>query len=139
MMSNETRNKMRQIFFDAWQKYKNDDALTPLEKQVVIIIQAHPEYNKLLNNPSHTIDQDYSTDNNPFLHMGLHLSLLEQIHTNRPPGIHDIYQQLAAKLDNAHRAEHLMMEIMANLLWNAQEQGVLPDEQNYLDQLRLLI
>jgi len=137
-MTNDTRQEMRQVFFDAWEKYKTDAPLSVIEKQILHVIHAHPEYYPQLNNPE-AIFENYTTDNNPFLHMGLHLSLLEQIQTNRPTGIQTTYQQLSKQLDNAHRAEHLMMEIMANIIWEAQNQGILPDEKKYLEELHKLI
>ncbi len=137
-MTDNTRNEIRQVFFDAWNKYKIDTPLSALENQIVHVIQAHPEYHPELNNPD-TLFQDYSTDDNPFLHMGLHLSLLEQIHTDRPAGIQQIYQSLSHQLDDAHRAEHLMMDVMAKLIWEAQRNGTLPDEKQYLEQLNQLL
>ena len=138
-MTANVRNEMRQAFFDAWQKYKTDQPLNPLDKQVVQVIQAHPEYYPLLNDDAEAIHQDYTTADNPFLHMGLHLSVLEQIDTNRPSGIQDIYQKLSHKLDNPHRTQHLIMDVLGKIIWDAQQKGTAPDEQHYLVLLQALI
>ena len=131
------REQIRQLFFDTWRKYNNREPLSALEQQLIKVINSHREYHSILENLQQ--DQDYSSDNNPFLHMGLHLSLQEQLNTNRPTGIHDIYQRLANKLNDAHRAEHLMMDVMANILWDAQQNKNLPDEKIYLAKLQQLV
>jgi len=46
---------------------------------------------------------------NPFLHMGLHLAVREQLSIDRPPGVREIQQALAARLGE-HDAEHVLME-----------------------------
>ena len=131
------RQEMRQSFFNAWKKRDKKNALSTLEKQLIEVIALHPEYHSLLENPQN--DQDYSTDNNPFLHLGLHVSLQEQLSTDRPAGIQKMYQQLSHQLNDPHRAAHLMMDVMAHILWDAQENGQLPDETLYLERLRGLL
>jgi hypothetical protein len=69
--------------------------------------------------------------------MGLHLAIREQVATNRPAGITEVHQRLAARL-GAHEAEHAMLEPLAETLWEAQRQGSMPDEQAYLERLRKL-
>ena len=73
---------------------------------------------------------------NPFLHMGLHLGLREQVATDRPQGIATIFSTLASKLGDPHDAEHRMIECLAETLWEAQRDGRPPDEVLYLERLR---
>jgi len=131
------RNSIRQVFFDAWKNRDNVAILSPLEKQLIAIIQQHPEYHATLENPESAMTQDFQTDNNPFLHLSLHLSLHEQLSTNRPDGINPIYQKLCRAMDQ-HTAEHKMMGVMANMLWEAGQNNAVPDEKNYLLQLKKL-
>jgi hypothetical protein len=70
--------------------------------------------------------------------MGLHLAIREQVATNRPAGIADIHRALAAKLGDAHAAEHAMLDPLAETLWEAQRDNVAPDERIYLERLRKL-
>jgi hypothetical protein len=135
-MQNE-KNQMRQYFIDTWHKREQKECLTPLEKQLIDIIQQHPEYHKVLENPK-SLDQDYTTDNNPFLHMSMHLGLIEQLTTNRPAGIRELYQQVYNKYGNEHQIQHLIMEIMGEVIWDAQQNQQLPDESLYLKKLRNL-
>lgn len=70
--------------------------------------------------------------------MGMHISLQEQISTNRPAGISTVYQQLISRCGDAHDAEHRMMECLGQTLWEAQRANRMPDEQAYLKCLNLL-
>jgi hypothetical protein len=70
--------------------------------------------------------------------MGLHLGIREQVATDRPAGIADIHRQLASRHRDAHRAEHEMIECLAETLWEAQRANGAPDEALYLERLRCL-
>ena len=107
----------------------------PLESQLIEIILLHPEYHALLNEPEN-LQADQFTETNPFLHMSLHLALREQVSTNRPKGILEIYQAVCSQFQDVHLAEHHMMECLANILWQAQQSGQMPDEQVYLELLK---
>ena len=78
-------------------------------------------------------------ETNPFLHMGLHLGLREQLQTNRPAGIQIIYKNLQQKLENQHTVEHQMMECLAQCLWEAQRNQSAPNEELYLEKLQHLL
>ena len=70
--------------------------------------------------------------------MGLHLGLREQLATNRPVGIRAVFDALSHRQGDPHSAEHLMIECLAETLWEAQRDGTPPDELRYLDKLRKL-
>ncbi len=143
MLFGNDRKQLRKIYFDAWQHAKNGESVTPLEQQIVAVIKIHPEYQTIfLKDIDQQIDKDFANvvgDENPFLHLGLHLGLREQLATNRPNGIRKIFQQYAEKIKQDHEAEHVFMEILAEFIWQAQQQGKNPDETLYLKKLRLLI
>ncbi len=139
MMFNQDRDGMRQMYVDVWQKYKNKQPLEPLEIQIIDVIQAHPEYHRLLDNAKQHLDADYdwhSGKTNPFLHMGLHLGLRDQISLDFPPGIADIYQQLLVRHQQQHDVEHLMMSVLAETIAEAQQQQTYLDELKYLTRLQ---
>lgn len=130
-MFGNNRNELRKAYADAWNKFQQGQALTPLEQQIAEVIKEHPEYHKSLQN----IEKEFLPEagqTNPFLHMGMHLGLREQLATNRPMGIRDIYQQLTQKHQSSHEAEHDMMECLAEAMWQAQRQNTMPDEGAYL-------
>lgn len=131
----------RQLFFDSWTKHKAKQPLLPLEAQIADVILMHPEYHTLLEQPEKLKDKTYFPEigeTNPFLHMGLHLAVREQLATNRPEGIRDLYQQFQNQQMAPHEIEHLMMEQLAECLWIAQRDHQLPDEKAYYERLKTL-
>lgn len=139
MIFGEDRNELRKMYKDAWKKRCDESPLTPLEAQISDVVEWHPEYHGDVT--SDKLDKDYTPDGgqtNPFLHMGLHLGIREQVATNRPAGISGIFATLAGKLGDAHAAEHQMIDCLAETLWEAQSQNTAPDEQNYLQRLHQL-
>jgi hypothetical protein len=133
-MFGQDREKHRQFFATAWYKHQQAQLLEPLETMVVEVILIHPEYHCYLTAPY--LDQDFfpqSGQTNPFLHLGLHLALREQLSINQPKGIRHLYQAAVLKGDNTHDLEHRMMDCLAEILWTSQRDGVLPDERVYLN------
>ena len=62
-------------------------------------------------------------ETNPFLHMCLHMSILEQVSINQPIGIADAYQKLKIKHGNESDAQHDLMDCLAETIWQAQRSG----------------
>ncbi|MGD8999139.1 MAG: DUF1841 family protein [Granulosicoccaceae bacterium] len=141
-MFGNDRNQIRQVYTEAWRKHRNNEPLEPLEQMIVGVIGLHPEYHALLENPDSTIDRDWLPEHgetNPFLHMGMHIAIQEQLGTDRPAGIVDIYQQLVARTGDAHAADHAVMECLGEVLWQAQHSNRMPDDAAYLGCLRKLL
>lgn len=132
---NPSRDEVRAFFFDTWAKFKAQQPLTDLEKLAFSIIHLHPEYHDILSDPERYQQQAYFPEmgeTNPFLHMSLHLSILEQISINQPIGISQIYQQLKAKYQNEHDAQHDLLECLAETIWLAQRNQSGLDAEHYL-------
>ena len=137
MIFSQDRDELRQMYADAWQKKQGGEILSPLEDQIAKVLEDHPEYQSALNDEvlgeSFTPEQGKT---NPFLHMGLHLAIRDQLATDRPKGISTVYQELIRKYSTPHEAEHRMLDCLAETLWEAQNQNAPPDEQKYLERLR---
>jgi hypothetical protein len=139
-MFGQNRQQLRQMYHDAWHKKQANESLSSLESMVAQVISEHAEYHKIFNNDA-SLEQEYFVEDgqtNPFLHMGLHISLHEQISTDRPAGIRKLYQKLQAKFGNAHDTEHQMMECLTESLWLAQRNNQAPSESAYLAALQTL-
>ncbi|MGB5247817.1 MAG: DUF1841 family protein [Woeseia sp.] len=139
MIFGNDRHELRQMYLDAWQKAQDGMPLSPLEAQIATVINDHPEYQTLLARDA--VEADFlpeSGQTNPFLHMGLHLALRDQLETDRPAGVRALHARIAAKSTDLHAAEHRMIECLAETLWEAQGKGAAPDEQEYLEKLRRL-
>ncbi|MDE5005298.1 DUF1841 family protein, partial [Francisella tularensis subsp. holarctica] len=71
------------------------------------------------------IDKDYLPlvgQINPFLHISLHLAIIEQIQTNRPFCISNVYQQLLVKYNNdEHKVHHIKIDYIAEERWKSQK------------------
>ena len=140
-MFTQDRQQLRNFYSQAWQKYQDKLPLDALESQLLEVILLHPEYHELIGNPGVTTEQEFHPElgeSNPFMHMGLHLGLREQLSTNRPQGIKKIHQQLR-QIHSLHDTEHQMMEVLAEMLWQAQRDNKMPDEQDYLTKLQRLL
>ena len=139
MIFGQDRGELRRMYAEAWRKHGAGLPLSPLETQIADVIEMHPEYHGDLIGDD--LDRDYSPEGgrtNPFLHMGLHLGIREQVSTDRPVGIAGIYRSLIARRGDVHAAEHEMIECLAEALWEAQSANRAPDERGYLERLRRL-
>jgi len=140
MFENSNRDSLRQFYMTSWEKSQNKLALNPLEQQIVAVIREHPEYHHFLDQSETALQQDFMPEmgeSNPFLHMGMHIGLMEQITTNRPTGIRELYQKLSVKL-GSHDAEHRMMDCLAEAIWTAQKNQRPPDDTAYFTCLKQL-
>ena len=135
-----SRDQLREMYRASWRRFKQQHTLSPVDKQIVAVISEHPEYHVIVESLAADL-ANYSPRSgqlNPWLHMGLHLAVREQVATNRPSGIAQVHAKLAAKAGSAHEAEHQMLEALAEALWEAQRGGKPPDENAYLERLRTL-
>ncbi len=141
MFFGTTIEEVRQLYFTSWRKFNAQDVLTALEQQLVQVILDHPEYHSLLTHEDTAAGQSYFPElgqTNPFLHMGLHLALREQISTDRPPGIKAVYEGLLNKHNSALQVEHLMIDCLAECLWLGQKNAAEPDIGYYFELLTKL-
>lgn len=138
---NQSRDQLRRVYIDAWRKRREALPMEPLEAQVADVIELHPEYHAALESGEDILDRDYTPQGgqtNPFLHMGLHIAVRDQIATDRPAGIRAAFTALARRSGDAHEAEHDLIECLAEAIWEAQRLGRVPDEAAYLQRVRAL-
>ena len=135
MLFNPSRDEARNFLFESWRKRKAGELLTPLEDLVAQLIDKHPEFHAVLENPDRHQDQDYLPEHgatNPFLHLMMHLSISEQLAIDQPAGILGNYQALTMKLGDEHRAMHGAMDCLAEMIWTSQRYGTPPDGAAYV-------
>jgi len=133
LFDSASRDQLRRSYSDAWRKHLARAPLTPLEAMIADLIDAHPEYQALIGDADAARTFEPSSDGaNPFLHMGLHLAVREQLSVDRPPGVREVHRQLQARLGDVHRAEHVLMDALGETLAGAQRSGRPPDEAEYL-------
>lgn len=135
------RTELRQVFFRAWQHYQAQQPLEGAERLVVAAALRHPEYHALLDSPDTAQDRDYTPESgavNPFLHLGMHIAIEEQLSVDRPAGVRGHYAAIVQRTGDEHEAQHAMMECLGEAIWRAQRSGTAPDEAAYLDCLARL-
>jgi hypothetical protein len=130
-----SRDELRRTYSEAWRKYLDHAPLTPLEAMITDVIGAHPEYQALVADAGAALAFEpggTGGTENPFLHMGLHLAVRDQVSIDRPPGVRELHRLLQDRYGDLHRAEHALMEALGETLWQAQRAGRPPDEEYYL-------
>ena len=129
-----SREQLRSTLAQAWAKHLQHLPLSPLEALIADVVGLHPEYQSLVADAQTAIafEPSSAAAENPFLHLGLHLAIREQLSIDRPPGIRDLHRQLQARFGSAHGAEHVLMEALGETLWQAQRSGLAADEKHYL-------
>jgi hypothetical protein len=131
------RDPYRRQFIDAWHKAQSGASLTPLEQRIAAVVEQHPEYHRLLADADKALAKDWRPEDgetNPFLHMALHLALLEQLGADHPRGIRGLYDR-AVRLrgGDAHGVEHRFIDCLAESMWRMQRDGREDDPRQYLD------
>jgi hypothetical protein len=134
----QDRSELRRMYAEAWRKHCDGLPLSPLESGIARVVAEHPEYrDAVVGDPGREFPVGGGATN-PFLHMGLHLAIREQVGTDRPAGIARGFRTLRDSLGDPHAAEHRMIDCLAETLWEAQGRNAVPDEAAYLERLRRL-
>lgn len=142
MFYGEERQDHRQVLFAVWKKQQDGFPLEPMEKKIWHVINNHPEYHKIFEDEEKFLDKDFQTtlgETNPFLHLSLHLVLLEQIQTNQPHGITKLFQQAVERYMDVHEAEHCIMNSIALALHEVFQEQKQFDEKAYLKRIKVAI
>lgn len=135
-MFGQDRKTLREVFFRAWGRYRNQQPLEGVERLIAAVAVRHPEYHALLENEMANEDRDFLPEagqTNPFLHMGMHIAIEEQLSIDQPSGIRAYYETLVKQAPDEHAAQHQIMECMGEMLWQAGRRQKPPDPSDYLD------
>lgn len=138
LFAGASRDELRRVYLDAWARDRGALPLTPVQAQVAAVIREHPEYHDWLERGEAALSEEFTPARglpNPFLHLGMHLALRDQVATDRPAGIRAAAERLARRGGSRHEAEHAMMEALGSTLWEAQRSGTAPDERLYLERI----
>src|SRR5262249_5867925 len=111
VFADQSREQLRQMYLSAWRKFRAQKPLQPLEAQIAAGIPQPPEYIEWLEH-GEALRAEFTPAGgreNPFLHLGLHLAIREQVATDRPAGIAAAHRSLCNKFGDAHAAEHAML------------------------------
>ena len=137
-MFNPSREQVRRFFCDAWRKHQERLPLVGAEVAAADLAARHPEYHALLADADGALDKEWTPEGgemNPFLHLSLHLAIHEQLSIDQPPGIRAAFERLVGRLDR-HDAEHVLLEKLAETVWQAQRSGGQLDAEAYVEAVR---
>jgi hypothetical protein len=133
-MFSTNRLELREMFFDVWAKLQNKEALSELEQALAKLLLEHPEYETIWGDKEKYLDKDFNAElgeANPFMHLSFHLGVQEQAGMDRPKGTEAVYFELMEAVGQ-HEAEHLMMDCLAEAVWQSQRTGKMPDDKALL-------
>jgi len=136
-----SRDDIRRAYSDAWTRANRGETLSAAERRITEVIGEHPEYQAVVESGDAALQAEFAPEaghTNPYLHMGLHIAIREQVAIDRPPGIRAIFERLAGAR-GTHDAEHAMIDCLAETLWEAQRGTRAPDDAAYLRRLRKLV
>ncbi len=142
MLFEQDRDQLRKFYCQAWESQRQGKHLEPLQAQIVSVVEKHPEYQALLEDSERALSSEYRPElgeTNPFLHMGMHLAIQEQVSTDRPAGIRALYNSLFVKVGDSHALEHRLMECLAEMIWRSQREGRAADENEYLACIQAIV
>ena len=138
-MFQPSQHDVRIFFCGTWRRQRDGLPLTPLEAQAARWIDEHPEYHADLADEAAALAALYTVEDgrtNPFLHLSMHLSILEQTGIDQPTGIRQAVELLAARRGSLHDAHHEVMECLGEMIWASQRSGLPPDGQAYIEAVR---
>ncbi len=127
---------MRNFFFDIVEKAELATQLSDLEKIAYSVILEHPEYKSVLTNRKKYLDYQWTIENgetNPFLHLSMHMSIIEQLSIDQPHGIKALYNELCSHFKDPHTASHELMDCLGEMLWQAQSKHTAPNMTIYFN------
>lgn len=145
-MFNPTQLEVREFFFNSYNKGINNQILTDLEKISYSLILEHQEYHHILQNPNKYLDYQWypeSGETNPFLHLSMHLTVIEQLSIDQPQGISSLFEQMCKVTEDKHKVYHELIDCLGEMLWQSQKNNTTPDATIYFEcikhKLNLLI
>lgn len=138
-MFTPSQHDVRRFFCAAYRKHRLGEPLSPMDAIAADWIAEHPEYHAELADEAAALAAVYSVEDgrtNPFLHLSMHLTIVEQVSIDQPHGIRQAVELLAAKRGSLHAAHHEVMDCLGEMIWASQRSGLPPDPHSYLDQVR---
>jgi hypothetical protein len=134
-MFSPSQADVRRFFCSIYTKAREDKALEAIEIIAAKWMDEHPQYAAdfadidaaLRNMTQVNVDQE-----NPFLHLSMHLSITEQCSIDQPRGIRQAVELLTHRRNSLHQAHHEVMECLGKMLHDAQSAGRPPNGDAYI-------
>lgn len=138
-MFQPSQEDVRRFFCETHQRQTEGLPLEPMHAKAAPWVAEHTEYHAVLADTQLALETVYAVEEgrtNPFLHLSMHLSIVEQCDIDQPRGIRQAVELLAARTGSLHDAHHEVMECLGEMVWASQRSGMPPDGLAYLDAVR---
>jgi hypothetical protein len=122
-----------------WQKANNNEDLTEDEEYLAEQMQAHPEYEEIWSDKDlaeHLFDP--SREENPFLHVSLHVMLERQIASGEPPCVGRMVERLEALGEDPHEVRHALLRVLVQEMWEVMTRRQPFDVKRYCEKVENL-
>ena len=124
-----------------WARARQDNGPLNTEDQILAdLMEMHPQYYGFWESIEQYGDRffDPTCEDNPFLHVSLHVAVERQIRAGAPLLVLQTVQRLVARGDDPHDARHAVMAVLVRQLWDRTMQGRPFDVQRYAAELERL-
>jgi len=129
----------RALMADVWRKIDANEDLSPEEELLAEQLQAHPEFSYVWENDEmleHAFDPE--REENPFLHISLHVMLERQINMAEPPCVRQAVERLEARGEDPHEVRHAILRVFVEELWTLLARKERFDVERYHDRIEKL-
>jgi hypothetical protein len=121
---------------EVWRKVNDNEDLTEEEELLAEQMQAHPEYGEMWEKESLTDHPfDPSREENPFLHVSLHVMLERQIRSGDPPCVRQTVERLEALGEDPHEIRHAILRVLVQEIWEVMTRQRPFDLQHYCEEV----
>lgn len=134
-MFNPSQADVRRFFCGVYDKSQNGQAMEAIEQLASQWMAEHPEYHAAFADVDQALanmGQASEGQDNPFLHLSMHLSISEQCSIDQPRGIRQAVELLTHRLNSLHDAHHQAMECLGRMVYESQRAGRMPDGEAYI-------
>lgn len=138
-MFSPSQADVRRFFCAVYTKSQNGQAMEALEQLAGQWMVEHPAYHAAFADVDQALSNMGNSNegqDNPFLHLSMHLSISEQCSIDQPPGIRQAVELLTARRGDLHQAHHEVMDCLGRMIWESQRAGRPPDGQAYIEHVR---
>ena len=131
-----SQQDVRRFFCETWRRQREGLPLDAMQAKAAPWLAQHPEYDGDLADEAAALAAVYTVEEgrtNPFLHLSMHLSLVEQVDIDQPRGIRQAVDLLSHRHQSLHQAHHDVMDCLGAMIWESQRAGRPPDGAAYVD------
>ena len=129
----------RAYMAEIWRKVNDNKDLTEEEDLLAEQMQAHPEYGDLWESEEmaeHLFDP--TREENPFLHVSLHVVLERQIRSGQPPCVRRTVERLEVQGEDPHDVRHAVLRVLVGEIWEIMTQQRKFDVKRYCEEIEKL-